>query len=125
MLSVLLPDHHLRWQIVQSAAHCLAPEFRMITNRVKCWHIGERITPPLYRREKQKRKSRQESALLIRCVDTPSEICNLQLSIVADQQILWLDVSVDDFLLMAISKCVGHLEHKLKQDRFGALFFYL
>lgn len=54
-----------------------------------------------------------------RRVDRPPKIRDLQLTLGPQQQILWLDVSVDDMLLVAVPEGGGHLEDELRRLTFG------
>lgn len=46
-------------------------------------------------------------------MDRPTKVRNFQLSTIAKKQILWLDVTVNHFLLMAIQQCIRYLLHVL------------
>ena len=54
-----------------------------------------------------------------RRVDRPPKISNLQLTLRAQQQVLWLDVTVDDVLLVAVPEGGRHLEDELGGLAFG------
>lgn len=42
---------------------------------------------------------------------TPAKVCNLELVIKADQQVFWLDVSVDDMLGVAVAQGTSQRQH--------------
>lgn len=45
----------------------------------------------------------------------PAEISYLQLSAIAKKQVLWLNVTVNDLLLVAIHQCIRYLLHVLER----------
>ena len=47
-------------------------------------------------------------------MDRPTEVCNLQLSTITEEQILWLDVTMNHFLLVAVQQGIGNLLHVLE-----------
>ena len=45
-----------------------------------------------------------------RGVDGPTEVCELEIAVQADEDVLWLDVAVDDVLCVAVVDGVAHLD---------------
>lgn len=46
-------------------------------------------------------------------MDTPSEVGDLELSVQADHDVFWFDVSVDYVLAVAVVDCIAHLDDVL------------
>ncbi len=50
-----------------------------------------------------------------RCVDGPTEIGDFDIVVVAEQQVLGLDVAVDDLVLVAVEQRVRQLSHVIRR----------
>lgn len=46
------------------------------------------------------------------CVFLPTEVGQFELALVVDEQVLWLEVSVEDFSLVTVGETTQELEHE-------------
>ena len=49
-------------------------------------------------------------------VDRPAEVCDLQLPVGSQQQVLWLDVPVDHLLRVAVVQSIRQLHDVLRRE---------
>lgn len=114
LLTVSATLNHLWREVVKCAAHCPSPANIFKDKTIVCYCQHE---PNCCDAIKKKKNSLDDSSPQRRCVDRPTKVCNFQLPSIAQEQIFWLDVTVNHLLLMTVNEGIRYLLHELKMGK--------
>lgn len=100
--------NHLWRQVVQRSTECGPPEQHIYTS------MQTQTTPKT--RALQLNLQAPHKVLIPggRCMNRPTKICNLQLSVGPKQQVFWLDVPVNDLLGVTVVECISQFHDVLE-----------